>query len=140
MHDATRVLVVDDDRLVRMDLTFTLKQAGLEVDSCADAADAKRRLAERRYALVLTDVGLPDGNGLEVLREARRRNAAVKVLLLTGSQTAVTAETAAREGAEALILKPFTLAELLARVHAALGPLGCARLVPQPAPPRRSGL
>ena len=127
MDGPVRLLVVDDDRLVRMDLAFTLNREGFAVDLASSAGEALRLLGERTYALVLSDIGLPDGNGIDILRAAKRSDPCIKFILLTGSQTAVTPESVAHEGAESLILKPFALADLLERVRLALGAPGGAR-------------
>jgi DNA-binding response OmpR family regulator len=116
-----RILLVEDDRLERMNLTLVLGREGFELDVAANACEACALLADRRYELVLTDIGLPDGSGFEVLQAAKRADATTKVVLVTGSQSAVTPEQAARQGAESLLLKPFALATILETVRGLMG-------------------
>ena len=102
-----RILLVEDDKLERMNLTLVLVREGFDLDVAANAEEAYALLARGHYDLVLTDIGLPDGNGFEVLRAAKRSDAGTKVVMVTGSQSSVTAEEARIGGAESLILKPF---------------------------------
>jgi DNA-binding response OmpR family regulator len=117
-----RILLVEDDKLERMNLTLVLGREGFDLDVATNATEAYELLAHGRYELVLTDIGLPDGTGFEVLHEAKRLDAATKVVLVTGSQTTLKPEDARVEGAESLILKPFALATLLDAVRGLMGP------------------
>jgi DNA-binding response OmpR family regulator len=119
-----RILLVEDDKLERMNLTLVLGREGFDLDVAASAQEAYALLARSHYELVLTDIGLPDGDGFEVLRAAKRADAGTKVVLVTGSQSSVTAEEARIGGAESLILKPFALATILATVRGLVGPSG----------------
>jgi DNA-binding response OmpR family regulator len=65
------VLVVDDSLTVRMNLTEILDAAGLPAVACATLAEARRELAEQSFSLVVLDILLPDGDGIELLREIR---------------------------------------------------------------------
>jgi DNA-binding response OmpR family regulator len=112
-----RVLLVEDDKLERMNLTLVLGREGFDLDVAANATEAYALLAHARYELVLTDIGLPDGSGLEVLQAAKRADAGTKVVLVTGSQSSMTQEEARVGGAESLILKPFALATILETVR-----------------------
>ena len=116
-----RILLVEDDKLERMNLTLVLGREGFDLDVAANATEAYALLAHEHYELVLTDIGLPDGSGFEVLRAAKRADAGTKVVLVTGSQTSVTQESARVGGAESLILKPFALATILATVRGLVG-------------------
>lgn len=133
MPDRARVLLVDDDRLVRMNLSLTLCREGYELDVATCAAEAFAFLGEHHYELVLTDIGLPDESGFEVLRAAKRADPETKVILVTGSQSWITPEKAVVEGAETLILKPFALAELLDAVRRVFP---ARPISPDPRPPR----
>ena len=112
-----RLLLVDDDRLVRLSLSLTLIREGFTLDVATCAAEALGFLDRTRYQIVVTDIGLPDQSGLEVLRAAKRADPGTKVILVTGSASNLTPEDAIREGAEALLLKPFALKELTERVR-----------------------
>jgi DNA-binding response OmpR family regulator len=115
-----RILLVEDDRLERMNLTLVLGR-GFDLDVASNATEACALLAGKHYALVLTDIRLPDGDGFEVLHAAKRADTTTKVVLMTGSQTAVTQEQALLQGAESLVLKPFALATILETVRALMG-------------------
>lgn len=117
-----RVLAIDDDRLIRMELELVLGREGLDVDTAASGADALACLGRQHYDLVVTDMDLPDATGLEVLRRIRRADPAIRVILLTGSSSLVSADEAAAAGAVALVLKPFEFQELLREVRHALQP------------------
>ena len=116
-----RILLVEDDKLERMNLTLVLGREGFDLDVAANATEAYALLAHEHYELVLTDIGLPDGSGFEILQAAKRADAGTKVVLVTGSQSSMTAEEARIGGAESLILKPFALATILATVRDLMG-------------------
>jgi len=104
-----------------MNLTLVLGREGFDLDVAVNAQEAYALLAHGRYELVLTDIGLPDGNGFEVLNAAKRADATTKVVLVTGSQTTLSQEQARVGGAESLILKPFALATILEIVRGLVG-------------------
>lgn len=112
-----RVLVVEDDRLLRMDLALVLGREGLSLDVAACAREAYAFLDRSHYDLVLTDIKLPDESGFQVLRAAKRSDPDTKVVLVTGSHSAASPDQIVVEGADSLILKPFALAELIESVH-----------------------
>jgi DNA-binding response OmpR family regulator len=116
-----RILLVEDDKLERMNLTLVLGREGFDLDVAVNAQEAYALLAHERYELVLTDIGLPDGDGFEVLNAAKRANATTKVVLVTGSQSSLSPEQARVGGAESLILKPFALATILEIVRGLVG-------------------
>jgi DNA-binding response OmpR family regulator len=116
-----RILLVEDDKLERMNLTLVLGREGFELDVAANATEAYALLAHGHYDLVLTDIGLPDGNGFEVLHAAKRADATTKVVLVTGSQSSISPEEARVGGAESLLLKPFALATILEIVRGLMG-------------------
>lgn len=117
MVSRPKILLVEDDRLVRMNIALVLGREGYGLDMATCAADAYALLGRDHYALVLADIGLPDGTGFEVLRAVKRADPSTKVVLVTGSQTSLTPEEAVVEGAEWLLLKPFALADLLETVR-----------------------
>lgn len=114
-----RVLAVDDDKLFRMDLSLVLGREGYLVDTASSCGEARELLSARRYEVVLTDLGLPDDSGLEVLRCVKLLAPSTRVILITGSSTGVSGEQAREAGAEALILKPCPMQELLREVRRA---------------------
>jgi two-component system, NtrC family, response regulator PilR len=115
-----RILIVDDEQSMRDFLAILLKKEGLEVvtaGSRAEAADALRRSA---VDMVLTDVRLPDGDGLEILRHVKAASPETAVIVMTAYGTAETAVLARKLGAEAYVLKPFDVDEVRIVIRDAL--------------------
>lgn len=115
-----RVLVVDDEADLRDLLEITLIKMGLDVDSAADLAAARAWLAKTEYALVLTDMRLPDGLGLELVREvvASCKNTPIAVVTAYGSTD--NAVNALKAGAFDYVSKPLALDQLRTLVQSAL--------------------
>jgi two-component system response regulator PilR (NtrC family) len=110
-----RILVVDDEADLRELLEITLLKMGLDVDSAATLREA-RGLGNTEYALVLTDMRLPDGLGLELVREVRRtKNTPIAVVTAFGS--AENAVVALKAGAFDYVSKPVVLDELRTMVR-----------------------
>jgi excisionase family DNA binding protein len=122
--DATRVLVVDDDRQFAGFLValFGRQFPGVHVDVAYDGFDAGRQVQRWRPHLVLLDVMMPGIDGVEVCRrlKADPQAAATRVLAMTGHHTPELERRMRGAGAECLLRKPFSTAELLS----ACGPLG----------------
>jgi len=114
-----RLLLVEDDEFVGPSLARTLSGQGYRVDLATDGAAAFDLLAPDT-ALVLLDLGLPDTDGLAVCEEMRRRRPALDIVLLTGRRAEVDVVLGLEAGADDCIVKPFRLAELLARIRARL--------------------
>jgi len=117
---APRILVVDDEADLRELLEITLLKMGLDVDSAATVREARALLADGAYALVLTDMRLPDGLGLELVREvaAHYRNTPIAVITAYGS--AENAVVALKAGAFDYVSKPVVLDDLRTMVRSAL--------------------
>jgi DNA-binding NtrC family response regulator len=112
MVEPPRVLLVDDERLMRLALRHRFAQDGFLIDLAASAEEAMRALAEAPYDLVVTDLRFEGASGLEVLRAAKRLQPAAAVILLTGSADAEELCEALHAGAAAVLVKPCALAEL----------------------------
>ncbi|MGF1466480.1 MAG: sigma-54-dependent transcriptional regulator [Sandaracinaceae bacterium] len=116
-----RVLVCDDEAGLREMLQVLLSRAGYTVEAVGRATDALRRIAEApTLDAVITDLALPDGSGMDVLREARGRDEATQVVMITAYGTTEQAVEAMRLGAYDYIQKPFRNHELLALLEKAL--------------------
>jgi two-component system response regulator TctD len=113
------LLVEDNDRLSGL-LTTALAPAGFEADVVTNAADAEAALAASRYPAVVLDLGLPDADGLDFLRELRRRGDATPVLILTARGGIQDRVKGLQTGADDYLGKPFALEELVARLQALL--------------------
>ncbi len=114
-----RLLIVDDDRTILRTLRITLRARGYEIEAVTNGADALSSVAETAPDLVVLDLGLPDLDGIEVLRRIRR-SSAVPVVVLSARHESEDKVEALDEGADDFVTKPFGSEELLARVRAAL--------------------
>ncbi|MDW4904082.1 response regulator transcription factor [Streptomyces sp. ADMS] len=116
---AVTVLVVEDEKEIRELLRRYLERAGYSVVTTASGAEAVRLLGERAVDLTLLDLGLPDVDGDEVLREARERGGA-PVVVLTARSTVEDRIHGLRLGADDYVTKPFSPTEVVLRVGAVL--------------------
>jgi DNA-binding response OmpR family regulator len=113
------ILIVDDSLTVRMDLKDTLSAAGLEATACASIAEARAALAMGHFALVILDVLLPDGDGIELLKEIRggRATRETAVILLSSEAEVHDRIRGLRTGADEYIGKPYEASFLIARAR-----------------------
>ena len=114
--DGTRILVVEDDRGIAMMLERGLRLAGHRVTIVGGAGEARTAWVAGRFDLVLLDVMLPDGDGIDLLAERRAAGDNVPSVLLTAREEAELHERADRAGATAYLPKPFAWADLLALI------------------------
>jgi two-component system response regulator PilR (NtrC family) len=115
-----RILIVDDEQSMRELLAILLKKEGFDVVSAGSRAEAARALSESAVDMVLTDVRLPDGDGLEVLRHVKAASPGTVVIVMTAYGTTETAVAARKLGAEAYVLKPFDVDEVRIVIRDAL--------------------
>lgn len=115
-----RLLVVEDNEELGRLLVNGLQSAGFEVDLLASVGDAEAVLATTRYAALILDLGLPDGDGLSILRGLRRRKDPIPVLVLTARGGVQDRINGLRGGADDYLVKPFAFDELVARLEALL--------------------
>jgi DNA-binding NtrC family response regulator len=115
------VFIVEDRDSLRRLMERALAQEGYAVSTAAAAGEAVGRLAEDRFDLVLTDLKLPDGSGLDVLRASREHQADVPVVVLTAFGTVATAVDAMKAGAADFLEKPLEIDELCALVRSFVG-------------------
>jgi len=116
-----RALVIDDEPDLRELLDMTLSRMGLEVDSAGDLAEARRLLStDPNYALCLTDMRLPDGNGLALIKEINRDHPEIPVAMITAYGRVDDAVTALKYGAFDFVSKPVDLEILRGLVRTAL--------------------
>jgi two-component system KDP operon response regulator KdpE len=115
----TRILVVDDDSVLQRTLRINLRARGDEVLLAGSGNEALELFFAEQPELVILDLGLPDLDGVEVLRRIRKRSA-VPVIVLSARQEADDKVEALDEGADDYVSKPFSIDELMARVRAAV--------------------
>lgn len=128
---AKRVLVVEDDASIALGLRMNLENEGYEVTVADDGERALVLVREETPDLLLLDVMLPRKNGLEVLNTLRSEGFVMPVIILSAKSGEMDKVAGLELGAEDYVAKPFSLAELLARVRAAL-----RRVAAPAAPPR----
>jgi DNA-binding response OmpR family regulator len=121
-----RIVVVEDDADLARGLEFNLRHEGYEVEVAGTLAAARTAAGRGRADLVLLDLSLPDGDGLDLLRELRKAGDSVPVLCLTARGVETDVVMGLGVGADDYVVKPFGLAELLARVAALLRRAGRA--------------
>jgi two-component system catabolic regulation response regulator CreB len=114
---SARVLIVDDEPAIRESLAFALRRDGFEITEAATLRDARDRAADAD--LIVLDLVLPDGNGLDFLRSLRGRSD-VPVIVLTSRDEETDRVVGLEMGADDYVLKPFSPREVGARVRAVL--------------------
>jgi two-component system, OmpR family, KDP operon response regulator KdpE len=114
-----RILVVDDERQITRMLRASLQSCGYEVLVAGNGVEAYAQFEADRPDLIITDLAMPEMNGLE-LTQAVRRVAQTPIIVLSVRDTDVMKVTALDEGADDYLTKPFSMPELLARVRAQL--------------------
>ncbi|MFO7170367.1 MAG: response regulator, partial [Chloroflexota bacterium] len=120
MKQPAKILVVDDERPVRMMLEAALRAQGYRVQCAASGAGAKELLANEEFDLLLLDLQLGDTDGIEVLRETKSRWPATEVILLTAHGSINSAIAALRHGAFDYLLKPAQVYDIRERVERGL--------------------
>lgn len=115
-----RVLVIDDEDDIRELLDMTLSRMGLDTDCAASVAEAKRFLAENAYSLCLTDMRLPDGDGLELVRYIGEQCRDLPVAVITAHGSMENAVSALKAGAFDYVPKPVPLEQLRALIKSVL--------------------
>jgi two-component system OmpR family response regulator len=126
----TKILIIDDEPLLRDCIGDLLEQCGYLVTTARDAATGLRRIQERGCEILVTDVIMPGMSGIDLIREVRRLRLPMRIVAMTGGGAGraigdILAE-ARRAGAEAALAKPFGAADLLEAVSPGSG------LIPPP--------
>jgi two-component system response regulator MprA len=117
---AERILVVDDDPVLRRSLERVLRLGSYEVDLAENGQLALALLGRQRYAAIVLDVGMPGPSGLDVARRIRDAGDRTPVIMLTARDTVPDRVDGLEAGADDYLAKPFAIEELLARIRALL--------------------
>lgn len=112
-----QILIVEDDPALSQGIRLALGQEGRQFVQAGTIGQAERELAERTFDLLILDLNLPDGNGLDLLSRLRDRSA-LPVLILTANDLEMDQVTGLELGADDYVTKPFSLAVLLAKTEA----------------------
>jgi DNA-binding response OmpR family regulator len=121
-----RILLVEDDADLARGLSFNLRHEGYEVDVAGTVKDGRRLAMKGEADLLVLDLALPDGDGLEILKALRADGSRVPVLCLTARGQETDVVMGLGTGADDYVTKPFGLAELFARIAALLRRAGPA--------------
>lgn len=114
-----KILLLEDDTVLGEGICLALKNSETDVALCRTLSEGRKMLGENAFDLLVLDINLPDGSGLELLREVRKTSA-VPVILLTANDMEMDVVTGLESGADDYITKPFSLAILRARVSTQL--------------------
>jgi DNA-binding response OmpR family regulator len=115
-----RLLVIEDNSELGELLVSGLRRAGFDADFVTSASEARAALSTTQFTAIVLDLGLPDCDGLQVLREIRARGNFVPVVVLTARAGVADRVKGLEAGADDYLAKPFALEELVARLHAVL--------------------
>jgi len=121
-----RILVIEDEARIAELVGAALRHAGFAIDHCASAADGIAAIELTPYDAVVLDLGLPDGDGLDVLRAARAKRSNLPVLILTARDAVEDRVAGLDAGSDDYLVKPFAMTELVSRVRALLRRPGLA--------------
>ncbi len=120
-----QLLVIEDDERIRRELLDALRAAGFGVTVAVCVADAERAI-HRQHDLILLDLGLPDGDGLDLCRHLREAGRGVPIVILTARDAPEQRVRGLDVGADDYVIKPFHMPELLARIRSLLRRAGRA--------------
>ena len=115
-----KILVAEDEAAIREFIVINLKRSGYDVTEAADGAEAVRLYdeADGAFDVCLLDIMMPEMDGIEVCKELRKRSASVGIIILTAKTEEMDKVTGLLVGADDYVTKPFSPAELMARVDA----------------------
>jgi len=112
------ILLVEDDAVLSNGLSNALQQSGYTLSTSSTGSHALQLLDIEIFDLIILDLGLPDMNGIEILRRVRRKKLTLPVLILTARDEVNDRIEGITQGADDYLTKPFDLGELEARIHA----------------------
>jgi DNA-binding response OmpR family regulator len=119
-----KILLIDDDDQLRTMLKLVLTSSGYEVSEACNGNEASRIYQQQYPDLVITDLLMPDKEGLELIMELRRNNKDIKIIAMSGGGRGGAVnylEAAGKLGAQQTLAKPFSRQELLRAVRAVMG-------------------
>ena len=133
MNKAGRVLVVDDEAMVTRSCKRILAEEGYEVETADNGRDGCSLALSRPYDLVMTDLKMPDMDGMDLIRSLRKQKPRMAVVVITGYSTIPSAVEAVRLGVSDYIEKPFSPREIVDAASRALEPVADAARPARPA-------
>ncbi len=113
----SKILIVEDDPQISKILKLNLRLGGFDTDHAGTFAEAWTRIASEHFDLILMDIGLPDGSGLDLCQKVRENGYTVPIVFLSARTDEATVVRGIKNGADDYLRKPFGLEELKARVN-----------------------
>lgn len=113
-----KILLVEDDAMIGENIQIALEEEGIAVDWMRDGLAAEAALSTQSYDALLLDLGLPQKDGIDVLRSLRGRGSGLPVLVVSARDALADRVLGLKDGADDYLVKPFDLEELIARLHA----------------------
>ncbi|MCA1592991.1 MAG: response regulator [Acidobacteria bacterium] len=120
MFGQSRILVIDDEQSVADALRTILEDDGYEVEITGNGYDGLKRAAELPFALIITDLSLPDASGIDVIRASREQGCSSRIILVTANATPEVIAEAHACGAIEVLSKPFLPSDILSLTRAVL--------------------
>ncbi|MCR5279534.1 MAG: response regulator transcription factor [Lachnospiraceae bacterium] len=120
MNKTVQIVIVEDDKDLANGLCKALKDGGRSIVSCEDLRSARDQIFLTSPTLVILDINLPDGSGLDLVKEIRAKNLPTSVILLSANDTDSDVVKGLEMGADDYVTKPFSLSVLRARVNTQL--------------------
>ncbi|MBP5624901.1 MAG: response regulator transcription factor [Lachnospiraceae bacterium] len=117
MYNTIQIVIVEDDTDLLNGLSKALKDDTRKIFACEDLKSARDQIFLSNPALVILDINLPDGNGLDLVKEIRERNLKISIILLSANDTDLDVVKGLEMGADDYVTKPFSLSVLRARVN-----------------------
>ena len=114
------ILVVDDSEAVRDTVSVILSVCGYQCESAKNGVEAMQRVRQRRFDAVVTDLEMPEMNGLALTSEIRQHFSSLPVMIMTGHTDDDSRESAFRAGAREFLSKPFDVPDLIRKLHGML--------------------
>lgn len=113
MHNKPNILIIDDEPLMRLSISDALKAEGYNIASAESGGEGLNAIKDNAYDVVITDLKLPEVDGLQILKGCRQFSPATKILMITAHGSVETAVEAMKLGAYDYITKPFSMDELI---------------------------
>ena len=103
----SRILIIDDEKSMRITLSEFLRREGHEIDNAPDAFTAFQMMDEKEFDIIVTDIIMPKITGIEILERIREKSQTIQILIMTGEPTVDTAVKAVQSGANDYLTKPI---------------------------------
>ena len=117
--EKTTILILDDEAIVLKRLRPSLEKAGYDIEVFSQSSDASKRIMEKDFDIVITDLKMEGLDGMQFLTQVKERSPRTEVIVITGFATMETAKESFQKGVFDFLAKPFKLGEILETVKKA---------------------